>query len=66
VGSGEEFEGACKRRHGGGPDLNFYLLLAPIPQLSAAELTSLAYLHGSTQPDEREERERERERGKGA
>jgi hypothetical protein len=38
VGSGEKFEGACKRRHGGGPDLNFYLLLAPIPQLSSAHL----------------------------
>jgi hypothetical protein len=37
VGAGEEFEGACKRRRGGGSDLNFYLLLQ---QLSS----SLSYL----------------------
>jgi hypothetical protein len=63
VGAGEEFEGACKRRHGGGSDLNFYLLLA---QLSSSSLLSppislcLLPLSLSTQPEMKgEEMERE-------
>jgi hypothetical protein len=43
MGSGEEFEGACKRRHGGGPDLNFYLLLSL--RSHRAHLSSLSPLH---------------------
>jgi hypothetical protein len=61
VGAGEEFEGACKRRHGGGSDLNFYLLLeSSSAHLSPISLCLLPSL--STQPDERRIRNEERER----
>jgi hypothetical protein len=60
VGAGEEFEGACKRRHGGGSDLNFYLLLeSSSAHLSPISLCLLPSL--STQPDERRIRNEERE-----
>jgi hypothetical protein len=59
VGAGEEFEGACKRRHGGGSDLNFYLLLA---LLSSSSLSlSLCLLPLSFYPT-RDERRRNGER----
>lgn len=69
VGAGDEFEGACKRRHGGGSDLNFYLLLAHSSPLSLSSLPCLRCVLPSlsTQPDEkrrRDAREREGEKGR--
>ena len=53
---GDEFEGACKRRHGDGSDLNFYLLLAHSSPLLPLSLRRLGGVLPSlsTQPDERE------------
>ena len=73
---GDEFEGACKRRHGDGSDLNFYLLLAhssPLLPLSlSVALVACSLLcppnqmkerRDASKREEKDEMERERECG---
>ena len=64
---GDEFEGACKRRHGDGSDLNFYLLLAhssPLLPLSlSVALVACSLLCPPNQMKERRDaRERKRKK----
>jgi len=60
---GDEFVGACKRRHGDGSDLNFYLLLShSSPLLSLSLFVPLVACSLLCPPNQMKERRDARER----